>query len=96
MLLNNEVLFCVGELVGLFFFFLVFFCSWWRRRNCATGRMTAAEAKAGDEKYDYKVIFSEFKDVFLFPLISGIMFGLGTMAGKKVGEIVFFDKAIAK
>jgi len=37
-------------------------------------------------KAEAKRAFLEFKDVFLFPLISGIMFGVGTVAGKRIAE----------
>eukprot|EP00190_Bangiopsis_sp_CCMP1999_P005902 CAMPEP_0198726452 /NCGR_PEP_ID=MMETSP1475-20131203/3498_1 /TAXON_ID= ORGANISM="Unidentified sp., Strain CCMP1999" /NCGR_SAMPLE_ID=MMETSP1475 /ASSEMBLY_ACC=CAM_ASM_001111 /LENGTH=58 /DNA_ID=CAMNT_0044488371 /DNA_START=310 /DNA_END=486 /DNA_ORIENTATION=+ len=58
--------------------------------------MTAAEIPGGEAKYEARDIFREFKDVFLFPLISGVMFGLGTIAGKKLGEVVLYQKSIAK
>ena len=40
-------------------------------------------------KEDVLAALVEFKDVFLFPLVSGILFGLGTVAGKRLGETWF-------
>lgn len=60
-----------------------------------------AEVEAPEKKaaaaYDYEEIkeqiwrgLSDFKTVFIFPLCTGIMTGVGFMAGKKMGERYFY------
>jgi len=34
-------------------------------------------------------VLREFKEVFLFPLISGIMFGVGSVAGRRLADGYF-------
>ncbi|KAA8491813.1 hypothetical protein FVE85_8295 [Porphyridium purpureum] len=55
-----------------------------------------ASIKDKISKEDIVNALVEFKDVFLFPLISGLLFGLGTVAGKRIGEKWFAPAASRK
>lgn len=59
-----------------------------------------APEKAPASAYDYDEIkeqiwrgLGDFKTVFVFPLCTGIMTGVGFMAGKKMGERYFYAAA---
>ena len=60
-------------------------------------REVKAKAKKFAEEHDMETMmkkgFVDFKNVFLYPLLTGVMTGVGFIAGKKMAEAYFYPQA---